>query len=72
LAAYVEAQSQSTKSELSSTEEWKLGDIPTMSKLIDTNTRLSEGTGSQVPMIDETIKEVETSLKKSILMQRQS
>jgi len=72
LAAYVESQSQSTGSDISIPEAWKLGDIPTMSKLVDTNMGLIEGTGSHVPIIDETVKEIETSLKKSILTQRQS
>jgi len=43
-----------------------------MSKLVDTNMGLIEGTGSHVPIIDETVKEIETSLKKSILTRRQS
>ena len=69
LAEYVEYQRQETGSksaaDLSNPDDWTFADLQTIARIVETNMKSVEAIVKQLPAIDESIQDVEKSLKKS-------
>jgi hypothetical protein len=68
LAEYVEYQSQQaeskTASDLDDVDNWTFADLNTISRLVADNTLIVKEIVEKIPKVDESILEVEKSLKK--------
>lgn len=52
--------------DLSNPDDWRFADLQTVARIVETNMKSVEAIVKQLPSIDESIQEVEKSLKKSI------
>jgi hypothetical protein len=70
LAEYVEYQCQETGSksaaDLSNPNDWTFAELHRITGIVETNMKSVEAIVKQLPIIDESIQDVEKSLKKSI------
>jgi hypothetical protein len=68
LAEYVEDQSQQTEpktaSDLHNVDEWTFADLHTISRLVADNMLIVKGIVENIPTVDESIQNLEKSLKK--------
>jgi hypothetical protein len=74
LAEYVEYQSErtgpKTAEDLANPDEWNFVDLDTISQITAAETKTVNTTVENTPAIDESIQELEKSLKKSIWLYR--
>lgn len=70
LAEYVEYQSEKTEpktaDDLANPDGWTFVDLDTISQITITDTKSVNATVENIPAIDESIQELEKSLKKSM------
>lgn len=66
----MEYQNQETNpksaNELGNPDEWTFADLQTISRIAESNTKSVEEVVKKIPAIDESIQDLEKSLKKSI------
>lgn len=70
MSEYVEYQTQGLKpksaADLGNLDSWTFANLETVSRIVESDTRSVEEFVKEIPAVDESIEELEKSLKKSI------